>query len=53
VTRGSEGTQSRRDKASGKPEFVISMRPGIDWFSLGTALLIGVVFRYVNLRIPW
>jgi hypothetical protein len=41
------------DKPGGKPEFVISMRPGIDWLSLGIALLIGVACRYVHFRIPW
>ena len=41
------------DGSMKKAKFVISARPGIDWFSLGIALLIGVVFRYVHFNIPW
>jgi len=43
----------RQEKAGKKPEFIISTRPGIDWMSLGLALAIGLVCRYVNIRIPW
>jgi hypothetical protein len=41
------------DESIEKPKFVISVRPGIDWLSLGIALLIGVVFRYVQFSVPW
>jgi hypothetical protein len=46
-------TKSQSDESIEKPEFVISLRPGIDWLSLGIALLIGVVFRYVHFHVPW
>ena len=46
-------TKSQSDESIEKAEFVISVRPGIDWLSLGIALLIGVVFRYVHFRVPW
>ena len=46
-------TKSQSNESLEKPEFVISLRPGIDWLSLGIALLIGVVFRYVHFHVPW
>ena len=46
-------TKSQSNESREKTEFVISLRPGIDWLSLGIALVIGVVFRYVHFHVPW
>jgi hypothetical protein len=43
----------RSDSDSEKPELVISLRSSVDWLSLGLALFLGIVFHYVNIRVPW
>jgi hypothetical protein len=44
---------SRSGNGREKPELVISLRPGVDWLSLALAFLIGIVFHYANIRVPW
>lgn len=30
-----------------------TLRPHLDWISLGIAMLLGLLARYVHLHIPW